>query len=132
MPKKAKPKGTLAQLIAFYERMDKQDKEIIGAIALLVFFVIFAAVLANPIPFLIGVSVAGVLVFLGYLKIRTDLAPEHILAFGAVAVALITISGITLKAIDPYAGTGLIVSLVGGGAIAEVIKAKKKQNSGDS
>src|SRR5256885_1894383 len=106
--------------------MDKQDKEIVGAIALLVFFVIFAAVLANPIPFLIGVSVAGILVFLGYLKIKTDLAPEHILAFGAVAVALITIGGITLKAIDPYAGTGLIVSLVGGGAIAEVIKAKRE------
>src|SRR5437867_6875727 len=109
-------------MIEFYERRSKQDKELIGAIALLVFFVIFAAVLANPIPFLIGVSIAGVLVFLGYLKIKTDLAAEHILAFGAVAVALITIGAIILKAMDPIAGGTLIASLVGGGAIAEVIK----------
>ena len=127
MPKKSKPKGVLAQLIDFYEHLNKQDKEIVGAIALLVFFIILGAVLAHAVEFLIGVSVAAVLGFLGYLKLKTDLAPEHILAFGAVAVALITIAGITLKAIDIYAGTGLIVSLVGGGAIAEVIKAKRKQ-----
>ena len=125
MPKKSKPKGVLAQLIDFYEHLNKQDKEIVGAIALLVFFIILGAVLAHAVEFLIGVSVATVLGFLGYLKLKTDLAPEHILAFGAVAVALITIAGITLKAIDIYAGTGLIVSLVGGGAIAEVIKSKK-------
>ena len=125
MPKKSKPKGVLAQLIDFYEHLNKQDKEIVGAIALLVFFIILGAVLAHAVEFLIGVSVAAVLGFLGYLKLKTDLAPEHILAFGAVAVALITIAGITLKAIDIYAGTGLIVSLVGGGAIAEVIKSKK-------
>jgi len=125
LPKKSKPKGVLAQLIDFYEHLNKQDKEIVGAIALLVFFIILGAVLAHAVEFLIGVSVAAVLGFLGYLKLKTDLAPEHILAFGAVAVALITIAGITLKAIDIYAGTGLIVSLVGGGAIAEVIKSKK-------
>ena len=127
MPKKAKPNGILAQLIDFYNKLDKKDKEIVGLIALLVFFVIFAAVISHPVAFLIGVSIAGVLGFLGYLKIKTDLAPEHILAFGAVAVALITIGGILLNTIDPYTGTALIVSLVGGGAIAEVIKAKREK-----
>lgn len=125
MPKKSKPKGILAQLIDFYERLDKGDKELVGVIALLVFFLILAAILSHPVEFLIGVSVAAVLGFLGWLKIKTDLAPEHILAFGAVAVALITIGAITLKAVDTYVGSGIIASLVGGGAVAEVIKAKK-------
>ena len=127
MPKKSKPKGILAQLIDFYEHLNKQDKEIVGAIALLAFFIILGAILAHAVEFLIGVSVAAVLGFLGYLKLKTDLAPEHILAFGAVGVALITIGAITLKAVDPYVGSGIITSLVGGGAIAEVIKAKRKQ-----
>jgi len=131
LPKKTKPKGILAQLIEFYERLDKGDKELIGVIALLVFFLILAAVLTHPVEFLIGVSVSAVLGFLGWLKIKTDLAPEHILAFGAVAVALITIGAITLKAIDPYVGSGIIASLVGGGAIAEVIKAKRKQTGAE-
>ncbi len=125
MPKKSKPKGILAQLIEFYERLDKGDKELVGVISLLIFFLILAAILSHPVEFLIGVSVAAVLGFLGWLKIKTDLAPEHILAFGAVAVALIAIGAITLKAVDPYVGSGIIASLVGGGAIAEVIKAKK-------
>ena len=125
MPKKSKPKGILAQLIEFYERLDKGDKELVGVISLLIFFLILAAILSHPVEFLIGVSVAGILGFLGWLKIKTDLAPEHILAFGAVAVALIAIGAITLKAVDPYVGSGIIASLVGGGAIAEVIKAKK-------
>jgi len=125
LPKKSKPKGILAQLIEFYERLDKGDKELVGVISLLIFFLILAAILSHPVEFLIGVSVAAVLVFLGWLKIKTDLAPEHILAFGAVAVALIAIGAITLKAVDPYVGSGIIASLVGGGAIAEVIKAKK-------
>ena len=127
MPKKSKPKGILAQLIEFYERLDKGDKELVGVIALLIFFLILAAILSHPVEFLIGVSVAAVLGFLGWMKIKTDLAPEHILAFGAVAVALITIGAISLKAVDPYVGSGIIASLVGGGAIAEVIKAKRKQ-----
>jgi len=125
LPKKSKPKGILAQLIEFYERLDKGDKELVGVISLLIFFLILAAILSHPVEFLIGVSVAAVLGFLGWLKIKTDLAPEHILAFGAVAVALIAIGAITLKAVDPYVGSGIIASLVGGGAIAEVIKAKK-------
>ncbi len=127
MPKKSKPKGILAQLIEFYERLDKGDKELVGVIGLLILFLILAAILSHPVEFLIGVSVAAVLGFLGWLKIKTDLAPEHILAFGAVAVTLITIGAITLKAVDPYVGSGIIASLVGGGAIAEVIKAKRKQ-----
>jgi len=112
-------------LLEFYERLDKGDKELVGVIALLIFFLILAAILSHPAEFLIGVSVAAVLGFLGWLKIKTDLAPEHILAFGAVAVALITIGAISLKSVDPYVGSGIIASLVGGGAIAEVIKAKK-------
>jgi len=127
LPKKSKPKGILAQLIEFYERLDKGDKELVGVIGLLILFLILAAILSHPVEFLIGVSVAAVLGFLGWLKIKTDLAPEHILAFGAVAVTLITIGAITLKAVDPYVGSGIIASLVGGGAIAEVIKAKRKQ-----
>ena len=127
MPKKTKPKGILAQLIEFYDSLDKGDKELVGVIALLVFFLILAAILSHPVEFLLGVSIAAVLGFLGYLKIKTDLAVEHILAFGAVTVALITIGAITLKAVDPYVGSGIIASLVGGGTIAEVIKAKRKQ-----
>ncbi len=130
-PKRPKPKGILAQLIDFYEHLGKDDKQLVGVMALLVFVLILVAILSHPVEFLIGVSVASVLGFLGYLKIKTDLAPEHILAFGAVAVALITIGAILLKAVDPYVGSGIIGSLVGGGAIAEVIKAKRKQgNSG--
>ena len=125
MPKKSKPKGVLAQLIDFYEHLNKQDKEIVGAIALLVFFIILGAILAHAVEFLIGLSVAAILGFLGYLKLKTDLAPEHILAFGAVAVALILAGAISLGALNPYVGGGIITSLVGGGAIAEVIKAKK-------
>ena len=131
MPKKTKPKGILAQLIEFYDSLDKGDKELVGVIALLVFFLILAAILSHPVEFLLGVSIAAVLGFLGYLKIKTDLAVEHILAFGAVTVALITIGAITLKAIDPYVGSGIIASLVGGGAIAEVIKAKRKQTGAE-
>jgi len=131
LPKKTKPKGILAQLIEFYDSLDKGDKELVGVIALLVFFLILAAILSHPVEFLLGVSIAAVLGFLGYLKIKTDLAVEHILAFGAVTVALITIGAITLKAIDPYVGSGIIASLVGGGAIAEVIKAKRKQTGAE-
>lgn len=126
MPKKSKPKGILAQLIEFYERLDKGDKELVGVIALLIFFLILAAILSHPEEFLLGVSVAAVLGFLGYLKIKTDLAPEHILAFGAVAVALIIAGAISLGAVDPVKGGAILASLVGGGAIAEVIKAKRK------
>jgi len=131
LPKKTKAKGILAQLIEFYDSLDKGDKELVGVIALLVFFLILAAILSHPVEFLLGVSIAAVLGFLGYLKLKTDLAVEHILAFGAVTVALITIGAITLKAIDPYVGSGIIASLVGGGAIAEVIKAKRKQTGAE-
>jgi len=127
LPKKSKPKGILAQLIAFYNGLNKQYQELLWGIGLLIFLLILVAILANPVVFLLGVSVASLLGFLGWLKIKTDLAPEHIMVFGAVAVALITIGAITLKAVDPYVGSGIIASLVGGGAIAEVIKAKRKQ-----
>lgn len=127
LPKKSKPKGIIEQLVDSYNKLDKDDKAIVGAIGLIVFFVIFAAVLSHPVQFLLGVSIAAILGFLGYLKIKTDLAPEHILAFGAVAVALTLAGAISLGALDPYVGGGIITSLVGGGALAEVIKARKEK-----
>src|SRR5260370_39708727 len=102
------PKVILAHFIEFYYGLDKDYQALVWAFGVLIFLLILVAVLANPIVFLLGVSIASLLGFLGYLKVKTDLAPEHILAFGAVAVALITRAAIALKAVDPDVGAGII------------------------
>ncbi len=59
-------------------------------------------------------------------KKRFSLDTEDILAIGAVIVAIIIATGIVQGKVDVTKGGVIIAALVGGAAIAQVLKAKRK------
>jgi type IV secretory pathway TrbL component len=62
----------------------------------------------------------------GKRKKRFILDTEDILAIGAVIVAIIIANGIVQGKVDVTQGGMIIGALVGGAAIAQVLKAKRK------
>jgi predicted neutral ceramidase superfamily lipid hydrolase len=128
LPKKGKSsKSLIDRWIDRYNRLGENEQALVLAFVVIVVLLIFVAVIQNPIPIALGAAIALVIGFLGWIlvKSKTAIAPEHILAIGAVAVAMIIAAGVVLRAIDIASGGIIIAGLVGGGAIAEVIKARR-------
>jgi predicted neutral ceramidase superfamily lipid hydrolase len=123
----SKKKSFVDRWIDRYNRLGENEQALVLAFVVVVVLVIFVAVIQNPVPIALGISIALVIGFLGWIlvKSKTTIAPEHILPIGAVAVALIIAAGVVLKAIDTASGGVIITGLVGGGAIAEVIRARR-------
>jgi hypothetical protein len=118
----------LDQLFDLYDRLNPDERAVVFAFAVIVFLLVLAFVLANPIKAAVGSGIVFVVGGLVWVQTKAPgrMRPENILAVGAVSVSLILAGGIVSHAVDLASGGAVITTLVGGSTISKVIVSRMR------